>query len=138
MFEIVITIVGGIFAVVGGAGFWQYRISRKEAPIKVQQADLAVASTTQAMALQITAELRTDLDRLRTDYTRLEGRQEGFETQLREQGETITRLRSLVQAFSYGWDELVANWHTIRQREVPPAKPVGNLHVPPIQDPSNP
>lgn len=135
MFELVMLIVGGVFAIVGGAGFWQYRISRKEEPIKVQQADLAVASTTQAMALQIAADLRIDLDQLRKDFVaergelrKLQGRQEGFESQMREQGETITRLRDLLQLFSYAWDDLVSNWDELRLLDTPPKKPTAKLH----------
>lgn len=135
MFEIVMIVVGGVFAIVGGVGFWQYLISRRGEPIKVREADLAVASTTQAMALQIAADLRTDLDQLRKDFVaerearqKLEGRQEGFESQMREQNATIARLRDLLQAFSYAWDDLVENWEALRQRSAPPKKPTANIH----------
>ena len=65
--EAVLSIILGTLGVLGSAGFWGYKQSRKEAPIKKRDADLAVAETSQQMALAVAIAAREDNVTLRAD-----------------------------------------------------------------------
>ena len=133
--EAVLSIILGTLGFLGSAGFWGYKQSRKEAPIKKRDADVAAASSVQQMAMAIADDMRTDIDRLRTDLTaereerkKLEGRLEGVVEDLRQRDITIRLTREALQAFSYAWDALATNWQSIRQSDRPPEKPIANIH----------
>jgi FtsZ-interacting cell division protein ZipA len=128
--QTVVTIVVALLSLLGGAGFWGYMSSRKEAPIKKRDADVAVAHTSQQMALAIAEDLREDVGRIRTELT--DTRTElGIEREARQalarrvdaQESTIQGLRSAVRAFRDAWANLTANWAVIRLQETPPAEP---------------
>lgn len=133
----VVTVVVALFALLGGAGFWGYLSSRKEAPIKKRDADVAAAHTSQQMALSVAEDLRTDVDRLRADVTQERsareelGRQLDIESRERrnlsnrveEQGATIHNLRAALRAFKDAWLDLNTNWQVIRLQEDPPPEP---------------
>jgi uncharacterized coiled-coil protein SlyX len=109
--------------VLGSAGFWGYKQSRKEAPIKKEQADIAAASTTVQMALSVATAAKAHSEGLGKEMGELKGRVDGLERQVREQEHTISSLREVVRAFSSAWDDLTARWETLRQQDQPPPKP---------------
>lgn len=120
----------GLFSLLGGGGIWTYWQSRKEAPIKKRDADIAAADTSVQMALAVATAAREhgntlqgELDSTRDRLTELTGEVKGLQTHVREQDRTIRGLRSVVQAFSDAWDALVLDWDTLRLRTTPPVKP---------------
>lgn len=126
----VVAVVVGLIGVLGGAGFWGFLISRKEAPIKKRDADVAVAHTSQQMALALAEDLRTDLGRLRGDVDTERKAREELGAQVAElrdkvgkQDRTIQALRHAVRTFQDAWHHLTANWATIRLLENPPQEP---------------
>lgn len=128
--EVVVPVIVAVLALLGGTGFWGYKQSRKEAPIKKEEADIAAADKTVQMALAVAtaarednASLREDLNKERGERQTLAGRVESLETRIREQDRTIGWLRELVAAFSAGWDDLVTRWEIHRQSDAPPPKP---------------
>ena len=128
--EAVLSIILATLGVLGSAGFWGYKQSRKEAPIKKRDADLAVADKSQQMAMAIATRLDTELLAMKADLTTergerqtLGGRVDELAAQVREQDRTITGLREVVRSFSSAWDSLVRDWHILRLEESPPPKP---------------
>lgn len=128
--EVFTTIMGVMLAVLGGTGFWGYRQSRKEAPVKKAEAEVAIAEKSQQMALAIATRLDQDVKTLRGDLATantnllvLTGRVDEQGTQLREQESTINHLRDAVRIFSDAWDDLILRWDTHRQSTTAPAKP---------------
>lgn len=128
--DVVLPIILGVLTVLGGTGFWGYRQSRKEAPVKKRDADIAAADQSVQMALAVAtaarddnAALRADLNTEREARQKLSGRVEGLETHVREQDRTIRGLREVVRVLSDWADDVIANWHTIRLEEMPPKKP---------------
>ena len=126
----VVAIVVAVIGLLGGAGFWGWLQSRKEAPIKKRDADIAAAHTSQQMALAIADDLRTDVGRLRTDLDAERRAREGLGSEVRElrqkveeQADVILALRRAVRAFKDAWADLTANWHTVRLQETPPRQP---------------
>ena len=132
--QTVVTIVVALLSLLGGAGFWGYMTNRKEAPIKKRDADIAVAHTSQQMALAVAEDLREDVGRLRGDLDHERTQRENLGTEVRElrakvdeQAGTIQYLRRVVQAFEDAWASLTANWHIVRLQEVAPKQPRVNL-----------
>ena len=133
--EAVLSIILATLGILGSAGFWGYRQSRKEAPIKKRDADLAVAETSQQMALAVAiaarednVTLRADLDKERSALQVLSGRVDELSSQVREHNHTISRLREALSTLSNAWDELAANWSTLRLKDEPPPKPTIKTH----------
>jgi hypothetical protein len=127
-------IVAALFAALGGAGFWGYMVSRKEAPIKKRDADIAVAHTSQQMALAVAEDLRLDVGRLRGDLDHERKQREGLGTEVKElrakieaQADTIQSLRRAVRAFRDAWANLTANWQILRLQDNPPQQPYIDL-----------
>ena len=130
MSDLVLPIILALLAALGGTGFWGYRQSRKEAPVKKRDADIAAADQSVQMALAVAtaarednASLRVDLNAEREARQKLSGRVEGLETHVREQDRTIRSQREGLRIFSAAWDDLVARWPTIRLNDSAPAKP---------------
>lgn len=123
-------IILGVLGVTSGVGFWQYRISRKDAPVRKTEADMAVAEKSQQMALAIA-------ERLDKDYTEVQRQLTATQAAVAAQGEeiatlqrlgneqarTIGTLRYVVQSFTDAWEDLVQRWDTHRLSEVPPNRP---------------
>ena len=133
--DLVLPIILGLLAVLGGTGFWGYKQSRKEAPIKKRDADLAVAETSQQMALAVAIAarednitLRADLDKERGALQVLSGRVDELSTQVREHNRTISRLREALSTLSNAWDEMAEQWATLRLSDEPPPKPTVKTH----------
>lgn len=136
--EVILTIITGVLAIIGGAGFWGYLQSRKEAPISRRAADLAVAEKSQQMSMLVADDLREDYTRLRADLNTergeriaLAGRVDELgnhireqDKMIREQDTTIRTLRDVLRAFSTGWENLIRDWDTIRLSATPPRKPL--------------
>jgi len=132
--EAIITGIVTILVAVLGGGFWQYRQSRKEAPVKKKDADLAAAKTAQQMALDIADDLREDVARFREELNtereernKLSGRVDSLETHIREQDKTIRRLRDAIRIFTAAWDDLTHRWDFYRKSDHPPARPNINI-----------
>lgn len=130
----VIAIIVALLGIVGGGGYWGYKQSSKEAPVKKRDADIAVAEKSQQMAMAIADDLREDYTRLRTDLnaereerTKLSGRVDSLETHIREQDKTIRTLRDAVRLFTAAWDDLTNRWQHYRQSENPPPRP--KIHI---------
>lgn len=133
----IVTITIGVLGVFGGGGFWVYRQSRRDAPVRQRDADLAVAEKSQQMAMVIAVaaqenseraqqdsdRLRLDMEKERTERHLLTTRVVSLEHQVKEQGRTISHLRRTVQAFSEAWDDLVAHWDHHRTQKHPPERP---------------
>lgn len=131
MSEASLAIILAVLGILGGGGFWGYRQSRKEAPIKKRDADLAAADASVQMALAVAvaarddnAQLRADLNTEREHRLKLGIRVDELAEHNRVQEKTITALRAIVTAFTNGWDDLVERWHHHRQQDQPPARPV--------------
>lgn len=127
-------IILGILGLVSGVGFWQYRISRKDAPVRKKEADMAVAEKSQQMAMAIAERLDIDYQSVRTDLTAALGAITSLQDELRtiqshtqEQDRTISTLRRAVRSFSEAWDDLVLNWARYRMLDVPPQRPTTAL-----------
>lgn len=134
MNDFVLPIILALLTLLGGTGFWGYRQSRKEAPVKKRDADIAAADKSVQMALAVAtaaradnASLREDLNKERGERQTLAGRVDGLENHIREQNRTIQNLREALRIFSTGWDELVSRWQSLRQDEHPPPKPT--VHI---------
>lgn len=134
MNDFVLPIILALLTLLGGTGFWGYRQSRKEAPVKKRDADIAAADKSVQMALAVAtaaradnASLREDLNKERGERQTLAGRVDGLENHIREQNRTIQNLREALRIFSTGWDELVSRWQALRQDEHPPPKPT--VHI---------
>lgn len=128
--ELYVSLIVALLGVLGGGGIWTYRQSRKEAPIRVEEAEIAAADKTVQMALAVATaardaqiQLGKDLDKERTAREMLAGQFKALETHVREQDRTISGLREVVRAFSSAWDDLSVHWDTVRQRDRPPPKP---------------
>lgn len=128
------SIVLAILGIVGGVGFWQYRISRKDAPVRKQEADMAVAEKSQQMAMAIAERLDKDYTQVRADLVELTAqvvelrtRSEDQDRTITAQGHTISILRRAVQAFSDAWDDLILHWERYRLSETPPNRPSHSL-----------
>lgn len=128
--ELVLPIIGGLFTILGGGGFWTYWQSRKDTPIRKRDADIAAADASVQMALSVATAAREhgntlqgELDSTRERLSVLTGEVKGLQTHVREQDRTIRGLRSVVQVFSDAWDALVLDWDTLRLRTTPPVKP---------------
>lgn len=124
----VTSIILAILGIVGGVGFWQYRISRKDAPVRKQEADMAVAEKSQQMAMAIAERLDKDYEYVRAELA-------ATQAAVAAQGEEITALQLLSrqQAGTIGrlrqaWDDLQQHWDKYRQQETPPAHPEHGLH----------
>lgn len=129
-----VPIIIAILGIVGGAGFWQYRISRRDAPVRKQEADMAVAEKSQQMAMKIAERLdldytsvRGDLGVAETAITALQKELKTLETRTAQQERTIGILRQAVQAFSDAWDDLVQHWDHYRLSDTPPKRPTHSL-----------
>lgn len=127
-------IIVALLAALGGTGFWGYRQSRKEAPIRQRDADIAAADQSVQMALAVATaaredniSLREDLNKERGERQTLAGRVEGLETHVREQDRTISGLREALRVLSNGWDDLIQRWHVLRLDDRPPPKPSINI-----------
>jgi hypothetical protein len=132
--QTIVTIVVGLLSLLGGAGFWGYMTNRKEAPIKKRDADIAVAHTSQQMALAIAEDLRLDVGRVRTELDAERTERENLGNEVRElrgivesQAGTIQSLRRVVQAFKDAWANLESNWQILRLQETAPQKPYIDL-----------
>lgn len=116
-------IILGLLTILGGTGFWGYKQSRKDAPIKKQEAEIAAADKTVQMALAVATAAKAHSEGVGKEMGELKGRVDGLERQVREQEHTISGLREVVRAFSSAWDDLTARWETLRQQDKPPPKP---------------
>lgn len=123
----IVSIIGALFVLLGGAGFWGFLQNRKEAPIKKRDADVAAAHVSQQMALAVADDLRTDVGRLREDLNHEREERKREVRELRQtvelQNDTIASLRRAVRAFRDAWAEITANWADIRLRDTPPVAP---------------
>lgn len=128
-----VAIIIGVLGLLGGGGFWGYRQSRKDAPVRQRDADLVVADKSQQMAMAIADDLRQDYERLRGELgherdgrLELTGRFTALETHVREQDKTISHLRRALGQFSAAWDDLTTRWEHHRTLDYPPDRPVVN------------
>ncbi|WP_315913569.1 hypothetical protein [Arthrobacter sp. lap29] len=126
----IVAIIIGVLGILGGGGFWTYRQSRSDAPVRQRDADLAVAEKSQQMAMIIAVAAQENSDRLRADMDierearqQLTGRVESLETRIREQDRTISHLRRALQIFTEAWDDLSARWEHHRAQDHPPDRP---------------
>lgn len=124
------SIILGVLGLASGVGFWQYRISRKDAPVRKTEADMAVAEKSQQMAMAIAERLDKDYNQVRAELTATQeavaaqGDEIANLQQLgREQARTIGTLRYAIQAFVTAWDDLVQHWDTYRLSDAPPTRP---------------
>lgn len=127
-------IILGILGLVSGVGFWQYRISRKDAPVRKKEADMAVAEKSQQMAMAIAERLDIDYKSVRAELTSTQEAVASLQTELQtvqshtqEQDQTINTLRRAVRSFSEAWDDLVLHWARYRMLDVPPQRPTTAL-----------
>lgn len=128
--QALVTLGVAVLSLLGGAGFWGWMTSRKEAPIKKRDADVAVAHTSQQMALAIAEDLRLDVGRLRGDVDAERKARESLGTEVQElrqrveaQAGTIDRLRRAVRAFQDAWEYITTNWQIVRLQDNPPQQP---------------
>lgn len=133
-----VPLILGVLGVLGGGGIWTYLQSRKEAPVKKKDADMAAADKSVQMALSVATAARDASEALRLDLNaEREARQElsGRVTELsnqvrdqnrtiRDQAKTITAQRVRLRVLSEGWDSLVADWDALRLLSAPPEKPL--------------
>lgn len=129
-----VPVIIAILGIVGGAGFWQYRISRRDAPVRKQEADMAVAEKSQQMAMKIAERLDLDYNSVRADLgvaekaiLDLQTALKAQEAHAKEQDRTISILRQAVRAFSDAWDDLVQHWDRYRLSDTPPTRPSHSL-----------
>lgn len=128
--EILIPIIVAFLGMLGGGGFWNYYISRRDAPVKKAEADMAVAEKSQQMAMKIAERLDIDYTSVRADLSvaqqaivSLTEQVKSLEDHGRDQDRTISSLRRMVQAFSDAWDDLAQHWERYRLLDVAPLPP---------------
>lgn len=135
--EIAIPVVLAILGILGGSGVWTYIQSRKEAPVKKRDADMAAADKSVQMALSVataarddSAALRVDLNTEREERQFLSGRVEELSQQLREQtrtnreqSRTIKYLRAVERTYIEAWEDLVRGWPEYRLSLTAPDRP---------------
>lgn len=133
--EAVISVILGFLTLLGSGGVWAYLSHRKEAPIKKEEADIAAADKTVQMALAVATAARDDNATLRADLAKdrgalqvLSGRVDELSAQVREQNQTIGRLREALSVFSSAWDDMTAMWPTLRLSDDPPPRPTVKTH----------
>lgn len=133
--EVVVPLILGFLGLLGSGGVWTYRLSRKEAPIKKEEADIAAADKTVQMALAVATaaregqvQLTADLAKERGERQTLSGRVDELSSQVREQNRTISRLREALSTFSNAWDDMTTTWATLRLSEDPPPRPTTKTH----------
>lgn len=129
--DLVLPIILGLLGLLGSGGLWAYLSHRKEAPIKKEEADIAAADRTVQMALAVATAARDDNAMLRADLAKdrgalqvLSGRVDELSAQVREQNQTIGRLREALSVFSSAWDDMTAMWATLRLSDEPPPRPM--------------
>lgn len=132
--ELVVPLILGFLTLLGSGGIWTYRQSRKEAPIRKRDADIAAADQSVQMALAVATaaredniSLRKDLDKERGERQTLAGRVDELANHIREQDRTISGLREALRVLSIGWDDLIQRWHVLRLEDRPPPKPSVNI-----------
>lgn len=130
----IVAVILGVLTLLTGGGFWGYRQSRKEAPIKKRDADIAAADTSVQMALAIAKSAKEHSEGLAKELTtergerqKLSGRVDGLENHIREQNKTIERLRNAISVFAAAWDDLTHRWEHYRKSDHPPARPNINI-----------
>lgn len=130
----VTSIILGVLGLASGVGFWQYRISRKDAPVRKTEADMAVAEKSQQMAIAIAERLDKDYNQVRTELSATQAAVAAQGEEIaslqrlgNEQASTIGTLRYVVQTFTVAWDDLVQRWDTHRLSEAPPTRPSHTL-----------
>lgn len=125
--DIVLPLILGILGVLGGTGFWGYRQSRKEAPVRQKDADIAAAERSQQMALAVSDDLREDVARLRAELVaeRAERKQVYAELseQLHLQNQRLDTVRDAFRQLSRWVDDILDNWEIMRQNVDAPRKP---------------
>lgn len=120
-------IILAILGIVGGVGFWQYRISRNDQPVKKQEADMAVAEKSQQMAMAIADRLDKDYASVREELGEVSKEVKALRAHSEAQDRTIGILRAAVRSFSDAWDDLVQHWDRYRLSEIPPNRPTHSL-----------
>lgn len=131
---VIASIIVAIISIAGSAGFWNYRQSRRAEPVTQRSADLAVAHTSQEMALAVAAAAQAysqEIDRVlgetRAELHALTGRFTALETYVREQEKTVRRQAHHLRILSEAWDNMISSWPTLRLGDMAPPKP----HLPP-------
>jgi septal ring factor EnvC (AmiA/AmiB activator) len=116
---------GGLGALVPAIIAW------RKAPVERKDADIAAADAAQGMSLKLAQELRTEIDRLRSEMgeLRIELRAESAQRRdlgdkVREQEGTIFKLRVYVSRVTDWWEHhVVADWERVRTKPEPPVFP---------------
>lgn len=116
---------GGLGALVPAIIAW------RKAPVERKDADIAAAEASQGMSLKLAQELRTEIDRLRSEMGELRIELRGETQQRRALGEevqaykgTIYKLRVALSRAQDYFDHINHNWGALRQSEAPPVFPI--------------
>lgn len=131
-----VAIILGVLTVLGGGGIWTYKASRREEPIRQEEAALAVAKTSQDMALEIATNLRQDVKDLQREMKEEKEKTqtlviqvEALTTKVNTQANEISFLQRGLRIFNQAWDDLIIRWAVIRLKEEPPNRPdLGEYH----------
>lgn len=128
--ETSVALILGVLGVLGGGGVWTYLQSRKDAPVKKRDADIAAADQSVQMALSVASDLREDVGRLRSELgterserIQLSGRVEELSAQLAASNRITEKVRNAFHELSAWADDVIAKWHIIRLEDAPPKKP---------------
>lgn len=128
--EILTTVILGVLGILTGTGYWGYRQSRREAPVKQRDADIAAAERSQQMALAVADDLRQDLSRLRGELGTERDERKGLSAevqalsaQVRHQSRLLETVRDAFGKLSRWADHIVENWDTVRKSEAAPERP---------------
>lgn len=113
---LIISIVAGILAIFGGAGFWSYKASRAETPLKQGAHDLALAAG--ANQILITS-LKSVEDRLEKQDKRIDI----LEAELEEERNERKNFADRLERWAIWYQQLAAGWETHRQKPNAPPSP---------------
>lgn len=113
---LIISIVAGILTIFGGAGFWSYKASRAETPLKQGAHDLALVSTANAALAASIASLREQMDQQ-------DKRIDVLEADLEEERTERRNFADRLERWAIWYQQLAQGWETHRQKPNAPQSP---------------
>ncbi|GAA2555859.1 peptidoglycan hydrolase CwlO-like protein [Neomicrococcus aestuarii] len=117
---LIISIVAGILTIFGGAGFWSYKASRAETPLKQGAHDLALAAGVNQIMMASLEAVQEDAKELREDLKSLRDELETVKTELDSERKNFT---TRLERWVIWYQQLAVGWEVHRQKPHAPPPP---------------